>query len=427
MRTLTWKSAQPLRVWNISTNTCTKVNIERFCQNALKQLNVLPFAGHDSATIEIRQYVARADSQGQEVVYDEFKSYLNARYVSALEAVWRLMFFPMIDMSHTIIRLAIHLPMQQAVYFRPGQEEEAVARACDKDTTLTAFFKLNALDANAQQFVYHEIPNHYVFADNKWKVRQRGGDSVLARMYNVSPRDAERYFLRLLLLYIKGPTSFEELRTVSGTVFATFFEAAKARGYFTDDKEWSNCLAEAVLTQHPRQIWFLFAIICLHAVELTNAMDLFERFEADLSEDFRREQSDVSAHNSTLQDIEETLRINGKRCVDYGLPVPLAKTIENETAWDPAQEAANGVDHYASLNDQQREIVDAVLADVKMGMGTAFFRQRTRCYRWVTESNVLGATDSCYISFSGKLSFTKQWCIFCVGRGRLHWPLLPPE
>ena len=160
--------------------------------------------------------------------------------------------------------------------FRPDQEEEAVARACDKDTTLTAFFKLNALDANAQQFVYHEISKHYVYADSKWKIRQRGGDSVLAQIYNVSPRDAERYFFRLLLLYVKGPTFFEELLTVSGTLLATFFEAAKARGYFTDDKEWSKCFAEAVSTQHPRQIQFLFAIICFHAMELTNAINFFE-------------------------------------------------------------------------------------------------------------------------------------------------------
>ena len=38
---------------------------------------------------------------------------------------------------------------------------------------------------------------------------------VLRRMYLVNPKDQQRYFIRLLLLHVKGATSFENLRTVN--------------------------------------------------------------------------------------------------------------------------------------------------------------------------------------------------------------------
>ena len=340
-------------------------------------IQISPFnVGHDSATVEIRQYVAEMDGQGH-LFYDEIKSYLDARYVSSPEAVWRLLSFPMNDMSHTITRLAVHLPQEQIVHFQPGHEEAAVEKATGKDTTLTVFFKLNGKDETAHEFVYHEIPSHFVYAasgvNRGWSTRQRGGDRVLARMYAVSPRDRERYFLRTLLLHVKGPKSFDDLKTFNGTVYETYCEAAKARGLLRDDAEWSNCLEEAAMTQHPRQLRFLYAIICLHAVELTDKLALFEKYENDLSEDYRRELSPALARNATLREIEETFRINGKSCVDFGLPLPSTAVFEDETFWDIAHESSCGMENYRLLNAEQRSIVDKVLADISSGAGTAFF------------------------------------------------------
>ena len=41
---------------------------------------------------------------------------------------------------------------------------------------------------------------------------------ILSRMYLVNPKDQQWYFIRLLLLHVKGATSFENLRTVKGAV-----------------------------------------------------------------------------------------------------------------------------------------------------------------------------------------------------------------
>ena len=88
---------------------------------------------------------------------------MNSRYVSAPEAMWRLLQYPMDEQSHTIIRLVVHLPYEQPVDFKPGSEEEALLKAEYSDSTLLAWFKLNQRDQSAHEHLYHNIPNYYTF------------------------------------------------------------------------------------------------------------------------------------------------------------------------------------------------------------------------------------------------------------------------
>ena len=57
---------------------------------------------------------------------DEFKQYLDTRYVCAPEACHRIFEFPMHNVSHAIYRLAVHLEGQQIVYFVDGQEAAGI-------------------------------------------------------------------------------------------------------------------------------------------------------------------------------------------------------------------------------------------------------------------------------------------------------------
>ena len=68
---------------------------------------------------------------------------------------------------------------------------------------------------------------------------------ILSRMYLVNPKDRQRYFIRLLLLHVKGATSFENLRTVNCVIHPTFYEAAVAKRLVNEDEEWDRCLKEA--------------------------------------------------------------------------------------------------------------------------------------------------------------------------------------
>ena len=47
-------------------------------------------------------------------------------------------------------------------------------------------------------------------------------------MYSVSPTNIELYNLRLLLLVVKGATSYEDLRTVNGVTHLTLTDACLA-------------------------------------------------------------------------------------------------------------------------------------------------------------------------------------------------------
>ena len=71
-------------------------------------------------------------------------------------------------------------------------------------------------------------------------------------MYYINPTAGERFYLRLLLTAVRGPTSFEHLRTVDGTLYPTFQAACVALGLLDDDREWIDCLTEAsVFTDGP--------------------------------------------------------------------------------------------------------------------------------------------------------------------------------
>ena len=120
----------------------------------------------------------------------------------------RLLDLQMKSKSHSIVRLALHLEDRELVYFDENGIEQAVDRHANRDTMLTAWFELNKHDINARQFLYSEIPYHYVFEKNQWKPRKQGGDKILTRIYNCSPKFIETYALRLLLLNRRGYLNF---------------------------------------------------------------------------------------------------------------------------------------------------------------------------------------------------------------------------
>ena len=95
---------------------------------------------------------------------------------------------------------------------------------------------------------------HFRDREKKWVPRRRGGDRIISRMYSVSPADAERFHLRLLLLHVPGATSFTDLLTVDGEVCGTFRDACIRRHLLTDDGEYNEAMAEASCFQMPRQL-----------------------------------------------------------------------------------------------------------------------------------------------------------------------------
>ncbi|XP_066913355.1 uncharacterized protein [Clytia hemisphaerica] len=319
---------------------------------AVKYLYKYIYKGHDTAHIEI----------AERIDHDEIRTFLDARYVSAPEACWRLFAFPMHTQSHTVIRLAVHLPNFQRVYFREGEEENAADRAGNNETMLTAWFLLNQNDPTARQILYPDIPYDYVFIKsrngNKWKVRERGHGTVISRMYNAGIREGERYFLRVLLLHVPGATSFEYLRTFDGEIYPTFREACLARGLLADDNLWVETLNEVVHVATPVKIRRTFCTILIHG-EPNNPAELWESFKEHMIQDFLRHHSELQAEQMTLSNIANMLHQFGKSLQDFNLP-----DFDIEIVQEQPNAAANRVEAdrvRPSLNEAQTTIADAVI------------------------------------------------------------------
>jgi hypothetical protein len=173
------------------------------------------------------------DLASLQVDNDEITSYLNGRYVSASEAVHRILHFDTHDQEPNVLRLQVHLPGQHMVVFNPDDEPEAVAaRASQERTTLTAWFAANRdpgeLGALARQHTYQDFPKHFTWKeDNKrWEIRQRGW--AIGRMYFVGPMAGERFYLRTLLSVVKGARGFADLKYYDGVQYDTFHAACVA-------------------------------------------------------------------------------------------------------------------------------------------------------------------------------------------------------
>nr|XP_047129403.1 uncharacterized protein LOC100202463 [Hydra vulgaris] len=344
----------PYNPW-LSKKYQAHINVEA-CMSikSVKYLYKYVYKGHDCANVVINESVD----------HDEINTYLDCRFVSAPEALWRIYEYSISDMSHTIIRLQIHLPDNQRVHFNEGEEQVAIDRAAQRDTHLTAWFKLNAENNEARQYSYVEIPYHFVFGKNcMWKVRQRGSDKVVVRMYKVSSF-CELFFLRLLLLHVKGAKSFEDLRTVHGTVFNTFREACYHLGLLQDDIEWRNTLIEAAATRMPKQIRLLFCII-LTLCEPDDPLHLWNTFKNYMVEDYiHHSMPVVLAEQAALRQIESIIIQSGKTLADYNLPA-LDQFLDNVPENDDEDvqafiDEANRV--RPLLNDNQRNVADAILA-----------------------------------------------------------------
>ncbi len=122
----------------LSTKYDAHINVE-VCNNirAIKYLFKYVYKGHDHGTIEISRQSDNA-IEGNVVEIDEIKKYLDCRYVSTSEAMWRIFKFNMHERFPTIERLQYHLPNLQMVSFDDDDDVQEVAtRSAISRTMLT--------------------------------------------------------------------------------------------------------------------------------------------------------------------------------------------------------------------------------------------------------------------------------------------------
>jgi hypothetical protein len=229
---------------------------------------------------------------------DEIARYQMGRYISSNEAVWHILSFPIHERYPAVIHLHIHLENGQRVFFN---EENAIIRALTAPkTTLTEFFELckqqTTYGAFARTLLYAKVPTYFTWeiTHKKWEPRKRGqpvvghpgifSNSTLGRLYTVHPKYQECFYLRLLLINVRGPTSFEYLRTVNGQKCPTNKAACERLQLLENDSHWEMTLADASLISSASQIRTLFAILLTTCFPSTPDK-LWEMYKDSMSED----------------------------------------------------------------------------------------------------------------------------------------------
>lgn len=145
----------------------------------------------------------------------------------------------------------------------------------------------------------------------------------------------------MLLHKVKGPTSFNDLRTVDGELCETYQEACLAMGLLESDNQWDETLNEAKHSKSPTKIRKLFSII-LSFCEVSNPKALWENHKDCMSEDIlRRLQQETlnlsleftyDIYNEALIIIEDhLLEMSGKLLPQFGISSPSRQSTENLT------------------------------------------------------------------------------------------------
>ena len=330
---------------------------------------------------------------------NDVENFLEGRYLCDMEAVWSNLGFEDRYTSPSVQVLSFHLPNQQHVSFseNDGDKEKILKNS---ETTLTAFFKLNKDFPLAREFLYLDICKFFTYCriSKKWKLRKQGVKDPdnfdllraeqISRMPVILPngtRGMEPFALYMLLLKIKGPTSFEDLRKVGSEIFPTFKEAATALNIIEHDDELEFCLSDAFNNMDGKS-YRRFAAMLFHYWTPKNILEIYEKFKDKFCEDFVRiaKKNKVlnidleEMYHKALRSIDFFLKAIGSSLKILGLPVP-PELIE-EDAPDPTNIIFNEqvdpvrVDEmYNSLNSDQKTVYDTVMDSVINRRGKFIF------------------------------------------------------
>jgi len=342
--------------------------------------------GPDQASIIFKRIKKAQDETKDEETkdIDEIKEYLDCRYICEQDALWRLLGYEIHYHWPPVERLPVHLPLMNIVKMRKNAKlKDIIDNPKNHKTMLTEWFTANREHIEARELTYCEFPLKWRWEEKtkKWTKRQHG--FKIGRLYYVNPSEGERFYLRMLLMIVKGATSYADIRTYNGTVYQTFKEACAARGLLTDDNEWYNTFEEATTWATSSQLRNLFCIMLAYC-EIKDEREFFNKNWKKMVDDIERQltlkhypikyiTTETELQNLLLQDLEEILSRNGQQITNYNLPCRCIhheldksnKLIQEEMNYDIQylEEESNKL--YSQLNKRQKEafheIVDSVL------------------------------------------------------------------
>ncbi|XP_022003820.2 uncharacterized protein LOC110901291 [Helianthus annuus] len=286
--------------------------------------------GPDKTTLR----VVESDNQDdQEPAIDEINQYYDCRYISACESSWRIFSYDVHYRHPSVMRLPFHLPGQQNVIY--GADDDI--------------------------------------------------DNVLNK-----PSVASSIFLSWMKL--KGPKSFEDIRTVNGHVYPTFRDACYALGLLDDDNEYIEAIKEANIYGNAYYLRTLFGTMLMSG-SLSRPDFVWENTWKYLSDDiiYRRQNaldvdelpySEYQIKNLALLEIEKFLLRNNSSLRNYTtMPYPDDESISSannrlineELSYDQSTLENELNTMLIALTDEQRHVFDDIMEAVRRNKGGVFF------------------------------------------------------
>ncbi|XP_058809685.1 uncharacterized protein LOC131674888 [Phymastichus coffea] len=357
-------SRQLLKIFNCHINVEIVSSVR-----AVKYLYKYIYKGLDAATVTIGNHENASKTY---INHDEITDFIETRYVGPVEACYRIFSKPLQDKSHSIERLPVHLPNRQCVIIS-SDTNDIVQNLNQASSKLLDYFKLNIENENARKYLYNDIPSFFAYKKQKingimvseWTTRKKHFNCI-GRMFSVSPTQVELFHLRLLLLHVRGATSFDALKTVNGILQPTFIAACLELGLIEDDQEWAKAMEEATIWMMPRRLRQLFTRILIHCQPI-HPEELWNKFKDALSEDFSRTHTTAISYQMAYAEINNLLNYEGKSLSDFpsmDQTVITHKLSENDNELLQTEFAEIGEKQYKLLNEQQKEIVDVILDKV---------------------------------------------------------------
>ncbi|KAG1547758.1 hypothetical protein G6F49_010102 [Rhizopus delemar] len=225
-------------------------------------------------------------------------------------------------------------------------------------------------------------------------------------MYYCTPTAGERFFLQLLLTVVRGPTLFENLKTVNGVVYSTFREAYQALHLVEDDQEWFKCFSEAVEFVSGSSLRSLFVSALLFQ-ELNEPKSLWDRFCLNICDNLDVRIAQLGLLNQLCSDdtsnafhqnlpkldyglylLEQALIDAGKALTDFNMPGPLFQWrslmeqsstinsnvfIQAEVAYDRNVKEQNYQQKISMMNISQKAVFDEIIDIISSNPNTAHF------------------------------------------------------
>ncbi|XP_071741227.1 uncharacterized protein [Rutidosis leptorrhynchoides] len=250
------------------------------------------------------------------------------------------------------------------------------------------WMKCNQINEEARQLTYVEFPTKFVWNKQTrvWTLRKKFTGSI-GRIHHVSPSTGDLFYLRILLNKVKGPTSYQDIRTVNGKVCSTFKDACYEMGLLDDDQEYIDGIKEASAWGSGNFVRSLFAQL-LVSNSMSRPEVVFENSFQYLSVDIIHhrlsgiEPTKEMLQNLTLHEIEKILQRNGSTLKSFtSMPYPSSiglnlsdnPLIIDELSYNMSALASEHSELIGKLMEEQKIAYDTIISAVDQDKGGVFF------------------------------------------------------